>query len=73
MPAPLPASLQNRFQQSTEEGLSAQSAAVRLRISTATRVHWVQRIRPKGEAYITVMGQPVGYRNPTLDADFVQN
>lgn len=73
MPAPLPASLQNRFQQSTEEGLSTQSAAGRLRISTVTGVRWVQRIRPKGEAYMTVMGQPVGYRNPTLDADFIQN
>ena len=72
MPAPLPASLRDRFKQYIDEGLSARAAALRLRISPATGVRWAQRIRRGGEASVSVMGRPVGHGKLAPYADFFQ-
>ena len=45
-------------------------AALRLRISSATGVRWVQRIRRGGEASLAVMGRPVGHGKLAPYADF---
>ena len=50
MLAPLPNALRTRFQVLVEEGLSGRAAALRLKLSHATRVRWILAIRRTGRA-----------------------
>ena len=49
MPAALPMALRARFQDYITEGLSGRAAASRLKVSAATGVRWLRKIRERGE------------------------
>lgn len=61
MPAALPNALRVRFQEYVEEGLSGRAAAVRLKLSPATGVRWLRRIRDTGTSKASVQGRPKGH------------
>ena len=48
MPAALPMALRARFQDYITEGLSGRAAASRLKVSAATGVRWLRKIRERG-------------------------
>ena len=55
-----------------KEVLSAQTAALRLRILPATGVRWAQRIRRGGEVSLAGVGRLVGHGKLAPYADFFQ-
>lgn len=61
MPAALPNALRVRFQEYVEEGLSGRAAAARLKLSPATGVRWLRRIRDTGTSAASVQGRPKGH------------
>lgn len=60
MSAPLPGVLRARFQQLFEEGLSGRAAALRLKLSPATRARWGPAIRRTVQAREAPQGRPRG-------------
>lgn len=60
MSAPLPDALRVRFQKLIEEGLSGRAAALRLKLSPATRALWGLAIRQTGQANAAPQGRPRG-------------
>ena len=61
MPAALPGALRARFQRYIEEGLSGRAAAARLKLSPATGVRWLRRIKDTGTSKASVQGRPKGH------------
>jgi len=61
MAAALPMALRARFQEYVEEGLSGRASAARLKLSAATGVRWLRRIRERGNATPDVQGRPKGH------------
>mgnify|MGYP002629449610 CR=1 FL=1 len=49
MPAALPMALRVRFREYVGEGLSGRAAAARLKLSAATGVRWLRRLREQGD------------------------
>ena len=60
MPAALPMALRARFQDYITEGLSGRAAASRLKVSAATGVRWLRKIRERGEIAPEAQGRPKG-------------
>lgn len=58
MPAALPMALRARFQEYIREGLSGRAAAARLKVSAATGVRWLRRIREQGDIAPDIQGRP---------------
>ena len=61
MPAALPMALRARFQDYITEGLSGRAAASRLKVSAATGVRWLRKIRERGEIAPEAQGRPKGH------------
>ena len=61
MSAALPMALRVRFREYIEEGLSGRAAAARLKLSAATGVRWLRRIRERGDVTPDVQGRPRGH------------
>ena len=61
MSAALPMALRARFQEYVEEGLSGRAAAACLKLSAATGVRWLCRIRERGDVTPDVQGRPRGH------------
>ena len=61
MSAALPMALRARFQEYVEEGLSGRAAAACLKLSAATGVRWLGRIRERGDVTPDVQGRPRGH------------
>ena len=61
MPAALPMALRARFQDYITEGLSGRAAASRLKVSAATGVRWLRKIRERGEIAPEAQGRPTGH------------
>jgi len=61
MPAALPMALRARFEDYIAEGLSGRAAAARLKVSAATGVRWLRRIREQGNVAPDVQGRPKGH------------
>jgi|TARA_B110000211_G_scaffold162274_1_gene183437 transposase len=61
MPAALPMALRARFQEYVGEGLSGRAAAARLKLSAATGVRWLRRLREQGNITPDTQGRPKGH------------
>jgi len=61
MSAALPMALRARFQEYIEEGLSGRAAAARLKLSAATGVRWLRKIREQGNVAPASQGRPRGH------------
>jgi transposase len=61
MPAALPMALRARFQDYITEGLSGRAAASRLKVSAATGVRWLRKIRERGKIAPEAQGRPKGH------------
>ena len=61
MSAALPMALRARFQEYIEEGLSGRAAAARLKLSAATGVRWLRRMREQGSLAPAVQGRSRGH------------
>jgi len=61
MSAALPMALRARFQEYIEEGLSGRAAAARLKLSAATGVRWLRRMREQGSVAPATQGRPRGH------------
>ena len=61
MPAALPMALRARFQDYITEGLSGRAAASRLKVSAATGVRWLRKIRKRGEIAPEAQGRAKGH------------
>lgn len=61
MSAALPMALRLRFQEYVEEGLSGRAAAARLKLSAATGVRWLRKMREQGTVTPAVQGRPRGH------------
>ncbi len=61
MSAALPMALRARFQEYVEEGLSGRAAAARLKLSAATGVRWLRKMREQGNVAPAAQGRPPGY------------
>ena len=53
--------LRARFQEYVEEGLSGRAAAARLKLSAATGVRWLRKMREQGNVAPAAQGRPPGY------------
>ena len=53
--------LRARFQDYITEGLSGRAAASRLKVSAATGVRWLRKIRERGEIAPEAQGRPKGH------------
>jgi transposase len=60
MSAALPMALRARFQEYIGEGLSGRAAAARLKLSAATGVRWLQRLREQGDLTLHPQGRAKG-------------
>ena len=60
MLAALPMALRARFQEYIGEGLSGRAAATRLKVSAATGVRWLRRLREQGDLTPHAQGRPKG-------------
>ena len=61
MSAALPMALRTRFQEYIGEGLSGRAAARRLKVSAATGVRWLRKLREQGNVAPSVQGRPKGH------------
>ena len=61
MSAALPMALRARFQEHVEEGLSGRAAAARLKLSAATGVRWLRKMREQGNVAPAAQGRPRGH------------
>ena len=61
MPAALPMALRARFQDYITEGLSGRAVASGLKVSAATGVRWLRKIRERGEIAPEAQGRPKGH------------
>ncbi len=72
MSAPFPYALRERFHRLIEEGLSARSAASRLKLSAATGVRWAALIRSNGHAQAAPQGRARGFGKLAPYPDFFE-
>ncbi len=70
MPVALPMALRARFQE-CEEGLSGRAAAARLKLSAATGVRWLRKIREQGNLAPAAQGRPRGHSKRALLEELV--
>ena len=61
MSAALPMALRARFREYIGEGLSGCAAAARLKVSAATGVRWLRRLREQGDIMPDDQGRPKGH------------
>jgi transposase len=61
MSAALPRALRARFEEYIIEGLSGRFAVARLKLSAATGVRWLRRLREQGDTSPDLQGRPKGH------------
>ena len=73
MSAALPRALRARFEECIIEGLSGRSAAARLKLSAATGVRWLRRLREQGDTSPDPQGRPKGHGKLAPHRSFLED
>ncbi len=73
MPAALPNALRVHFQEYIEEGSGGRAAAARLKLTPATGVRWLRRIRDTGTSEASVQGRPKGHGKLAPYQEFLED